>query len=503
MHSRQDARAAASVRRVLARVDLQSTALAELDTRAAGNSDKLRVQLLPDGGPPHGRGSRGLRSWRRTPGGCSHRRTTWRSTRWLRGAGRCRRSPGTPAVTARRSRSTWPAAAGGAASGRRVAWSRSASTSRRGSPTTRTWTRRCCIASSSTRGSIGRTRRWCASCAGWSCGRCAWSASTGAATAPTVEIEHPAGRGDPVGLARAARDAVGRAGVRAGRRAVALGPVPRRVLRADDVRAPRRGDAPGARRAGRHAAGVADRPDGDDRDPGHRPAHRRRRARLAKHYGVEIAVCPPRRAQRKGVVEKAIQYLTRSWWRTAAGRDAGRGAAPLDRWCVEVADRRRAAGGHGRRARRRRAAAGAAGGGLPGGDRGRAQGRRARRWSRSRATATASPPGLVGRTRHGPRPRRRAAPARSSPPPGELVADAPPRAGRRRADDPQRRARRRCSSRRSWPRSRPTSLPAQGQPAARPRRARRARAAAAACAAEPAPVDRPRAATPRSRRSPC
>jgi hypothetical protein len=48
VHNRQDARAAASVRRVLARVDLQSTALAELDTRAAGNSDKLRVQLLPD-----------------------------------------------------------------------------------------------------------------------------------------------------------------------------------------------------------------------------------------------------------------------------------------------------------------------------------------------------------------------------------------------------------------------------------------------------------------------
>jgi len=29
-------------------------------------------------------------------------------------------------------------------------------------------------------------------------------------------------------------------------------------------------------------------------------------AALAKHYGVQIAVCPARRAQRKGVVEKAI-----------------------------------------------------------------------------------------------------------------------------------------------------------------------------------------------------
>ena len=49
-------------------------------------------------------------------------------------------------------------------------------------------------------------------------------------SAPTIEIEHPAGGGDPVGLAGAARDAVGRAGVRAGRRVVALGPVPGGVL---------------------------------------------------------------------------------------------------------------------------------------------------------------------------------------------------------------------------------------------------------------------------------
>ena len=57
-------------------------------------------------------------------------------------------------------------------------------------------------------------------------------------------------------------------------------------------------------------------------------------ANIAKHYGVEIAVCPPRRAQRKGVVEKAIQYLTDSWWRTARVVLAGRGAGvarPLER----------------------------------------------------------------------------------------------------------------------------------------------------------------------------
>ena len=40
-------------------------------------------------------------------------------------------------------------------------------------------------------------------------------------------------------------------------------------------------------------------------------------AALAKHYGVQVAVCPANRPQRKGVVEKAIQYVTQSWWRSA------------------------------------------------------------------------------------------------------------------------------------------------------------------------------------------
>jgi len=82
-------------------------------------------------------------------------------------------------------------------------------------------------------------------------------------------------------------------------------------------------------------------------------------AQAAKHYGVEIAVCPPRRAQRKGVVEAAIKYLTRSWWRTAPVTTMADAQASLDRWCLEVADQRR------RPARRRRAAQVAAGGRLP------------------------------------------------------------------------------------------------------------------------------------------
>lgn len=64
-------------------------------------------------------------------------------------------------------------------------------------------------------------------------------------------------------------------------------------------------------------------------------------AELAKHYGVTVAVCPPRRAQRKGVVEAAIRYLQRSWWRSAEAATPAQAQTSLDRWCLEVSDRRR------------------------------------------------------------------------------------------------------------------------------------------------------------------
>jgi transposase len=41
-------------------------------------------------------------------------------------------------------------------------------------------------------------------------------------------------------------------------------------------------------------------------------------APVAKHYGVTVVPCPPRRGNRKGVVEKQIHYLTQRWWRTVA-----------------------------------------------------------------------------------------------------------------------------------------------------------------------------------------
>ncbi len=64
-------------------------------------------------------------------------------------------------------------------------------------------------------------------------------------------------------------------------------------------------------------------------------------AELAKHYGVTVAVCPAYRPQRKGVVEAAVRYVRRSWWRTARVATAAQAQASLDRWAVEVSDRRR------------------------------------------------------------------------------------------------------------------------------------------------------------------
>jgi len=64
-------------------------------------------------------------------------------------------------------------------------------------------------------------------------------------------------------------------------------------------------------------------------------------AQAAKHYGVEIAVCPPRRAQRKGVVEAGVKYTTKSWWRSAPVTTPVQAQASLDRWCIDVADERK------------------------------------------------------------------------------------------------------------------------------------------------------------------
>jgi transposase len=69
---------------------------------------------------------------------------------------------------------------------------------------------------------------------------------------------------------------------------------------------------------------------------------------VAAHYAVEIAVCPARRGNRKGVVEKANHSAAQRWWRTLADElSPAQAQASLDRFCVRVGDaraRRRADG---------------------------------------------------------------------------------------------------------------------------------------------------------------
>ena len=66
---------------------------------------------------------------------------------------------------------------------------------------------------------------------------------------------------------------------------------------------------------------------------------------VAKHYGVGVDPCPPRRPNRKGAVEKAIHYIAQRWWRTAAVGSVAEAQDSLDRFCETVGDARRRAGG--------------------------------------------------------------------------------------------------------------------------------------------------------------
>jgi transposase len=65
-------------------------------------------------------------------------------------------------------------------------------------------------------------------------------------------------------------------------------------------------------------------------------------AQVAKHYGVHSVTCPPRRGNRKGVVEKANHSAAQRWWRTL-GDDATitQAQAGVDRLAVRLDERRR------------------------------------------------------------------------------------------------------------------------------------------------------------------
>lgn len=64
-------------------------------------------------------------------------------------------------------------------------------------------------------------------------------------------------------------------------------------------------------------------------------------AAVAKHYGVHVALCPPRHGNRKGTVEKANDSAAQRWWRTVADDSTVAAAqASLDGFCVRVGDNR-------------------------------------------------------------------------------------------------------------------------------------------------------------------
>lgn len=63
-------------------------------------------------------------------------------------------------------------------------------------------------------------------------------------------------------------------------------------------------------------------------------------APVAKHYGAIVRPCPPRRGNRKGVVEAAVRFLCGRWWRTLAATTIEAAQASLDRFCATVGDSR-------------------------------------------------------------------------------------------------------------------------------------------------------------------
>src|SRR3954447_15996063 len=64
-------------------------------------------------------------------------------------------------------------------------------------------------------------------------------------------------------------------------------------------------------------------------------------AAVAKHYGVTVSICPPRRGNRKGVVEKANHTAAQRWWRTLPDEVSPEQAqASLDAFCASRGDAR-------------------------------------------------------------------------------------------------------------------------------------------------------------------
>jgi transposase len=64
-------------------------------------------------------------------------------------------------------------------------------------------------------------------------------------------------------------------------------------------------------------------------------------AGVAKHYGVTVAICPPRAGHRKGVVEKVNHTAAQRWWRTLADDlSVEQAQASLDSFAAKRGDTR-------------------------------------------------------------------------------------------------------------------------------------------------------------------
>jgi transposase len=63
-------------------------------------------------------------------------------------------------------------------------------------------------------------------------------------------------------------------------------------------------------------------------------------APVAKHYGAVVEPCPPRRGNRKGVVESSVRFVSGRWWRTMTDVEPESAQRSLDRFCETVGDAR-------------------------------------------------------------------------------------------------------------------------------------------------------------------
>jgi transposase len=64
-------------------------------------------------------------------------------------------------------------------------------------------------------------------------------------------------------------------------------------------------------------------------------------AAVARSYGVTVAICGARRANRKGAVESSNNYLAQRFWRTLVAASAQEAQQKLDVFCDRTADQRR------------------------------------------------------------------------------------------------------------------------------------------------------------------